>query len=67
MAEVRGGRARGRRRLGWMDGVNVALGNRGITVEAARNTRKIGMPFHTPSRALVVITLREEGCGWDKL
>ena len=36
MAEVRGGQVRGRPRLGWMDGVKVALGNRGMTVEAAR-------------------------------
>ena len=36
MAEVSGGRVRGRPRLGWMVGVKVALGNRGITVEAAR-------------------------------
>ena len=36
MAEVSGERARGRPRLGWMDGVKVALGNRGMTVEAAR-------------------------------
>ena len=28
MAEVSGGRVRGKPRLGWMDGVNVALGNR---------------------------------------
>ena len=35
MAEVSGGRVRGRPRLGWMDGVKVALGNRGTTVEAA--------------------------------
>ena len=28
MAEVCGGRVRGRPRLGWMDGVKVALGNR---------------------------------------
>ena len=40
MAEVSGGRARGRPRLGWMDGVKVALGNRGITVEAARQFAK---------------------------
>ena len=38
MAEVSGGRVRGRSRLGWMDGV--ALGNRGITVEAARQCAK---------------------------
>ena len=36
MAEVSGGRVRVRPRLGWMDGVKVALGNRGMTVEAAR-------------------------------
>ena len=35
MAEVRGGRVRSRPRLGWMDGANVVLGNRGIMVEAA--------------------------------
>ena len=40
MAEVSGGRVRGRARLGWMDGVNVALGNRGMTVEAARQCAK---------------------------
>ena len=34
MAKVSGGRLRGRPRLGWMDGVKVALGNRGMTVEA---------------------------------
>ena len=39
MSEVSGGRVRRRPRLGWMDGVTAALGNRGITVEAAR---KIG-------------------------
>ena len=36
MAELRGGLVRGRPMLGWMDGVKVALGNRGIAVEAAR-------------------------------
>ena len=40
MAEVCGGRVRGRPRLGWMDGVKVALGNRGMTVEAARQCAK---------------------------
>ena len=40
MAEVSGGRVRGRPRLGWMDGVKVALGNRGITVEAGRQCAK---------------------------
>ena len=40
MTEVSGGRVRGRPRLGWMDGVKVALGNRGVTVEAARQCAK---------------------------
>ena len=40
MAEVSEGRALGRQRLGWMDGVKVALGNRGMTVEAARQCAK---------------------------
>ena len=40
MAEVSGGRVQGRARLGWMDGVKVALGNRGMTVEAARQCAK---------------------------
>ena len=34
MVEISWGRVRGRPRLGWMDGVKVALGNRGMTVEA---------------------------------
>ena len=33
-------RKRGRPRLGWMDGVKVALGNRGMAVEAARQCAK---------------------------
>ena len=40
MAEVSWGWVRGRSRLGWMDGVKVALGNRGMTVEAARQCVK---------------------------
>ena len=40
MAEVSGGWVRGRPRLGWMDGVKVALGNRGMTMEAARQCTK---------------------------
>ena len=40
MAEVSGGRVRRRPRLGWMGGVKVALGNRGMTVEAARQCAK---------------------------
>ena len=43
MAEVSWGRVRGRPRLGWMDGV-VALGNRGMTVEAARKTESVESP-----------------------
>ena len=34
-AEISGGRVRERPRLGWMDGVKVALGKRGMTMEAA--------------------------------
>ena len=35
MAKVIGGRVRRRPMSDWMDGVKVALGNRGMTVEAA--------------------------------
>ena len=49
MAEVSGGRVRGRPGLGWMDGVKVALGNRGMTVEAARQCAK----YRNEWRALV--------------
>ena len=40
MEEVSGGRVRGRPRLGWMDGVKVALSNRLMAVEAARKCAK---------------------------
>ena len=40
MAEVSEGRVRGRPKLGWMVGVKVALGNKGMTVEAARQSAK---------------------------
>ena len=40
MVEVSGERVRGRPRLGWMDGVKVALGNRVMPVEAARQCAK---------------------------
>ena len=46
MAEVSGGRVRGRQRVGWMDGAKVAFGNRGMTVEAARKTGKRGEPWY---------------------
>ena len=42
MAEVSGGRVRRRPRLGWMDGVKVALGNRRMTLEI----RKSGEPWY---------------------
>ena len=40
MAEISGGRVGGRPRLGWMDSVKVALGNRGMTVKAAQQCAK---------------------------
>ena len=52
-----GGRVRGRPRLGWMDGAKVALGNRGMTVEAiaARQCAKDRKDW----RALVHMELNE--------
>ena len=41
MAEVNGGRVRGIPRLSFIDGVKVALGNRGMTVEFARQFVKV--------------------------
>ena len=38
MAEISGGRVRRRPKLGWMDGVKVALGNKRMSVEAARQS-----------------------------
>ena len=55
MAEVNGGRVRSRQRLGWMGGVKVALGNRGMTVEAAQQCAK----DRKPCRALVHVKLNE--------
>ena len=46
VALVSGGRVRGRPRLGWMDGVKVALGNRGMTVEATQKIGKSGEPWY---------------------
>ena len=40
MADVSLGRVRGRPRLGWIDGVKMGLGNRGMTVETARQCAK---------------------------
>ena len=40
MPEVSGGRVQRRQRLTWMDGMKVALGNRGMTVKAARQCAK---------------------------
>ena len=40
MEEVSGKRVQGTPRLDWMDGVNVTLGNRGMTVEAAQQYAK---------------------------
>ena len=40
MADVSGGRVRGRPRLAWMDGVKVAFCNRRMTVEVARQFAK---------------------------
>ena len=54
ISEVSGGRVRGRLRLGWMDGVKVALGNR-VTVEAARQCSKDRKEW----RALVHMQLNE--------
>ena len=44
MAEVSGGRVQGRQRLGWMDGVKMVLGNKGMTVETARKIGKSEEP-----------------------
>ena len=40
IADVSGGRVRVRSRFGWMDGVTVALGSRGMMVDAARQCEK---------------------------
>ena len=55
MAEDSGGRVRGRPRLGWMDGVKVASGHRGMTVEAAQQCAKDRKEW----RALVHMQLNE--------
>ena len=40
VAQVSGGRVRGRPRLGWMDAVKVALGKRWMTEEAVQQWGK---------------------------
>ena len=49
MAEVSGGRVLGRPRLGWMDGVKVAFGNRGMPMlrDNAPKIVKSGEPWCT--------------------
>ena len=56
MAKVSGGRVRERPRLGWMNGVKVALGNIGMTLQAARQCAK---DRRKEWRALVHIKLNE--------
>ena len=46
MAKVSEGRARGRPRLGWMDGVKVALGDIGMMMEAERKIGNSGEPWY---------------------
>ena len=46
MAEVDGGQVLGRPRLGWMDGVKVALGNRGMTLWAAKDRKEWRTQVH---------------------
>ena len=48
MAEVSGGRVRGRPRLDRRDGVKVASGNRGMAVEAARQCAKRSQRVESP-------------------
>ena len=55
MEEVSRDRVRGRPKLGWMDGVKVALGNRGMMAEAARQCAKQRKEW----RALVHMQLNE--------
>ena len=50
MTEVSRGRVRGRPRLGWMNGVKVSFGSRGMTLEAvqkcANDRREWGALMH---------------------
>ena len=46
MEEVSGGRVRGRPRLGWIDGLKVALGNGGMTVKPAKDRKEWRAQVH---------------------
>ena len=48
IADVSGGRLRGRPRLGWMDGVKVALGNRGMTSGGCTSMRERSERVESP-------------------
>ena len=60
MAEVSGGWVRRRQRLGWMDGLKVALGNRGTTVEAAGPCAKDRKEWRAHSFQCVLKNTRKE-------
>ena len=47
-AFISGGRLRDRPRLRWMDGEKLALGSRGMTVEAARRYAKVRKYWRAP-------------------
>ena len=53
MAGVSGGRVRGRPTIGWMDGVKVALGNRGMTMTAACQCAKVMKEWRALALGLV--------------
>ena len=44
MEEVSGDRVQGRPRLGWMDGVQVALGNRGGSATMREKSKRVESP-----------------------
>ena len=62
MAEVNGARVRGRQRLGWIDGVKVALSNSGMTVEAARQCEKRSEGVESPSTCVTEWISRGHFC-----
>ena len=73
MAEVSGGWVLGRPRLGWMDGVKMAYGNRGMTAEAAQQRLKsvenpgtyVTMSFKLPFLLGTVFFLTTLQCSRD--